>query len=346
MNSNGYKHVGRVILDLSTTSVQDDELSLLQHPECAGIIIFARNYESPAQLQKLITSIRSIRKDLLICVDQEGGRVQRLQDGFLKLPPLRKLGELFDKSPQSGLKSAQALGWLMAAECLSIGIDFSFAPVLDLDYENSEIIGNRAFHSQPDTVIKLAKAYIEGMHKAGMVAIGKHFPGHGFVAADSHTSLPVDNRPFQEIWEKDLRPFTELMKTDLDGIMPAHIIYDQLDKQPAGFSDYWIKDILRTRCQYKGVVFSDDLSMAGAKSVGNPAQRAMAALDAGCDLLLVCNDQNAADEVLDAVTGYERTFASNMVPTLRGETIPDWETLHESQLWTETIKTCRETGLL
>ncbi len=343
-------NTGRVILDLSTTIIQKSEVARLQHPECAGVIIFARNYETPEQLQELVTSIRSIRNELLICVDQEGGRVQRLQNGFLKLPPLRLLGELYDQDPQQSLIAARALGWLMAAECLAIGIDFSFAPVLDLDYGNSEIIGNRAFHSHPDIVIKLATAYITGMHEAGMVAVGKHFPGHGFVAADSHTSLPVDKRSFQEICEQDLKPFSRLMNDnnliELDGVMPAHVIYEKCDKHPAGFSEYWIKDVLRSQCQYKGVIFSDDLNMAGAKFAGNPAQRAIVALDAGCDLLLVCNDQNAAGEVLDAVNGYKRTFAAAMVPKLKRKISPDWCSLHTGKHWNEAIMTCKESGLL
>ncbi len=229
--------------------------------------------------------------------------MQRFREGFLALPPARRFGECYDNDPQSAIRAAEAGGWLMATECLSVGVDFSFAPVLDLDYGDSEVIGDRAFHSDPAVVATLAGAWARGMREAGMAAIGKHFPGHGYVAADSHQTLPEDGRDLATLRRADLRPFETLIREGVEGIMPAHVRYSAIDERPAGFSPFWLQDMLRTTLGFDGVIFSDDLSMAGALSAGCPADRARAAIRAGCDLLLVCNAPEAADEALDWLAG-------------------------------------------
>jgi len=295
---------GPLMLDLEGYELTDDERELAVHPMVGGIILFSRNYRDPAQLEYLTRSIRELRPDILISVDHEGGRVQRFRNGFTRIPPMASLGTLFMKDPEAALELAWDIGWLMASELLAYGLDFTFAPVLDLDYGISDVIGDRAFSGRPDVVTRLADALIEGLHEAGMPAIGKHFPGHGFVAADSHVDLPVDERPFSEIDASCLKPFTALCPL-LDGVMPAHVIYKQVAPEPAGFSPYWLKDILRRQLGFKGVIFSDDLGMAGAAIAGDYAARTHAALSAGCDMVLVCNDRAGALQVLDALEGYE-----------------------------------------
>ncbi len=295
---------GPIMLDLGGLELTSEERELIVHPLVGGIILFTRNYRDPAQLEYLIRSIRELRPEILIAVDHEGGRVQRFRDGFTRIPPMACLGELFLKDPETALELAWDTGWLMASELLAYGLDFTFAPVLDLDYGNSEVIGDRAFSGRPEIVTRLADALIEGLHEAGMPAIGKHFPGHGYVAADSHIDLPVDVRPFSEIDEHCLKPFTALCPL-LDGVMPAHVIYEKVAPEPAGFSPYWLKDILRRQLGFKGVIFSDDLGMAGAAATGDYSARAHAALSAGCDMVLVCNDREGALQVIDALADYE-----------------------------------------
>lgn len=295
---------GPIMLDLEGYELTSDERELIVHPLVGGIILFARNYRDPSQLEYLTRSIRELRPEILIAVDHEGGRVQRFRDGFTRIPPMARLGELFMKDPESALELAWDTGWLMASELLAYGLDFTFAPVLDLDYGNSEVIGDRAFSGRPEIVTRLADALIEGLHEAGMPAIGKHFPGHGYVAADSHVDLPVDVRPFSEIDESCLKPFTALCPL-LDGVMPAHVIYEKVAPEPAGFSPYWLKDILRRQLGFKGVIFSDDLGMAGAAATGDYSARAHAALGAGCDMVLVCNDRDGALQVIDALKDFD-----------------------------------------
>ncbi len=295
---------GPVMLDLEGYELTEEERALLANPLVGGLILFARNYRDPYQLQALTAAIREIRPEILIAVDHEGGRVQRFRDGFTRIPAMAKLGELFMQNPESALELAWDTGWLMASELLAYGLDFTFAPVLDLDYGTSEVIGDRAFSGRPEIVTRLADALIEGLHEAGMPAIGKHFPGHGYVVADSHLDLPVDDRSFQQIDESCLKPFAALAP-QMDGVMPAHVVYEKVDEQPAGFSSYWLKDILRRQLGFKGVIFSDDLGMAGAAIAGNYTDRANAALQAGCDMVLVCNDRKGALEVLGGLEGYD-----------------------------------------
>ncbi|MAC13137.1 MAG: beta-N-acetylhexosaminidase [Alcanivorax sp.] len=298
------------MLDLEGLQVSDVEKDLLSHPGTGGLILFTRNYQDRQQLAELVRQIRAVRPEILIAVDQEGGRVQRFRDGFVRLPPMAALGRRYDQTPQLAMAEASLVGELMASELTELDIDLSFAPVLDLDYGTSTVIGDRSFHGDADAMIALAGAFIDGMSAAGMAATGKHFPGHGHVVADSHLELPVDPRPLAEIEAADLRPFVALAQK-LDGIMPAHVIYSAVENQTAGFSRYWLQTRLREQMGFRGVIFSDDLSMAGAHGVGGYAERARAALAAGCDMVLACNNRTGAEEVLDFLAG---TPFSGQVP--------------------------------
>lgn len=285
---------GTLMLDLAGTWLTPEDRQLLRQPEVGGMILFARNTESPAQVRELVRSIRALRPDMLIAIDQEGGRVQRLRRDVLRLPALGRIAGC-PAAQQEQLAAAAA--WLMATEMLACGIDISFAPVLDLDYGRSQVIGDRSLGGDPQQVSCLGKAYIQGLRQAGMAATGKHFPGHGWAEADSHFDLPVDERSEAAIRESDLQPFAALAPL-LDGIMPAHVVYPAVDSLPAGFSRRWLQDILRAELGFRGVIFSDDLTMAGAHAVGGMAERVDAALASGCDMLLVCNDRAAAEQAL------------------------------------------------
>lgn len=294
---------GPVMADIGGLTLTDEERERLQHPAVGAVILFARNYESPEQLEYLTETIHALREPrLLIAVDQEGGRVQRFRDGFTSLPPARSFGERYDKDRQQGIEDAATAGWLMAVELLQLGIDFSFAPVADIDSGRSSVIGNRAFHSDPEVAGRLAMAFMQGMHKAGMAATAKHFPGHGCVQGDSHHVIPVDDRNFDEIAETDLPPFQTMIDHGVEGIMTAHVIYRQVDEQPPTFSHYWLQDVLRGEMGYQGLIFSDDLSMEGASVAGGPLERAQKAMQAGCDMVLVCNDTEALDQVIEGVS--------------------------------------------
>lgn len=283
---------GSLMLDLQGTWLTAEERQLLRQPQVGAVILFARNIEHPGQVRELCRAMRAVRPDLLIAVDQEGGRVQRLRQGFVRLPAM---GEFAGRDQAAQL--ARECAWVMASEVLAVGIDFSFAPVLDLDYGRSAVIGKRAFGADPQQVVTLAGAFIEGMAQAGMAAVGKHFPGHGWAEADSHVAIPRDERSLQQIRGSDLIPFARLASR-LAGVMPAHVIYPQVDERPGGFSPRWLQDILRGELGYGGLIFSDDLSMAGAQVAGDAAARIEAALAAGCDMGLVCNDRAAAELAL------------------------------------------------
>ena len=298
-----------LILDVAGATLSTADRRRLAHPLTGGVILFARNWENRAQLLELTAAIKAVRDDLLICVDHEGGRVQRFRtDGFTHLPPMRALGELWMKDALKATNAATACGYVLGAELRACGVDFSFTPVLDLDWGESGVIGDRAFHRDPRVVALLAKSLMHGLLQAGMANCGKHFPGHGFVKADSHTEVPVDKRGLKAILADDAAPYPWL-STTLTSVMPAHVIYPKVDSRPAGFSQRWLQDILRRRLRFDGAIFSDDLSMEGARrldgQVVSYTDAAVAALEAGCDLVLLCNqsvgDGRAVDELIDGL---------------------------------------------
>lgn len=294
------KHFGPVILDLMGTVLDAEETEILQHPSVGGIVLFSRNYESPEQIKELCIHVRKARKTpLLIAVDQEGGRVQRFREGFTQLPAMGSLGKHYDTAPNEALQQAYDLGQTMAKELLTVGVDFSFAPVLDLNKSISPVIGDRAFHENPRIVTTLATSVMQGMQKAGMAATGKHFPGHGSINLDSHLTLPIDARDMDTLLKEDLTPFIDLINAGIDAMMPAHIIFSAIDSMPTGFSSYWLKTVLRKQLKFNGVIVSDDLNMEGASFVGDHADRAKAALEAGCDYALICNHRAGAIKALD-----------------------------------------------
>jgi len=292
------------MLDVDGLALTVEERERLRHPSAGGVILFARNFESPSQLRALTSEIRVLRRpELLIAVDHEGGRVQRFQQGFTRIPPMRSLGERWETDAAQGKVLAEAMGYVIAAELRSHGIDFSFAPVLDVDFGSSSVIGDRAFSDKPAAIAALAGAFVAGLTAGGAASVGKHFPGHGYVKADSHVDVPVDERSLAEIDAADLQPYRGLIARGLAGVMPAHVIYPAVDSRPAGFSSVWLKDILRGRLAFDGMIFSDDLSMEGASAAGGPKERALAALEAGCDMVLLCNAPEAAVALLDTLKG-------------------------------------------
>jgi len=294
--------IGALMLDIAGTTLSSEDCELLQTPQVGGVILFGRNIESARQVRDLTDHIRQIRPELLIAVDQEGGRVQRLREGFTRLPAMRQFGLLYAQDAALACQHAENCGWLMATEVLAVGIDLSFAPVLDLDGV-SQVIGDRSFHAEAHIVTALSLAFIRGMKRAGMATTGKHFPGHGSVLADSHVAMPVDHRSYAQIEQTDLQPFLQTLPS-LDALMPAHVIYPEVDTQPAGFSAIWLQQILREQLGFDGVLFSDDLSMQAAHVAGGADARILAALDAGCDMGLVCNQRSAARQALDALQDY------------------------------------------
>ena len=294
---------GVVMLDLSGVQLSAVEKELLRHPSTGGVILFARNFESPRQLLALTKEIRAQRPELLIAVDHEGGRVQRFQEGFTRIPPMRLLGDRWEADAGAARDLAAAIGYVVAVELRTHGVDFSFAPVLDVDFGSSSVIGDRAFSDEATVIAALAAAFVAGLKAGGAAAVGKHFPGHGYVKADSHVDVPVDGRSYAEIEANDLHPYRELIAHGLTGVMPAHVIYPEVDSQPAGYSRVWLQEILRGRLKFDGMIFSDDLSMEGASVAGGPAERALAAIEAGCDMVLLCNAPQAVGGVLEALEG-------------------------------------------
>ena len=327
--------LGPLMLDVEGLELTPLEVKTLDRPGVGGLILFRRNFESVDQVKALVSAIRAVRPDIIIAVDQEGGRVQRCQTGLTRLPALRVLGEAYERDNESALTLASDFGWLMAAEMLSLGVDISFAPVLDLDFGRSAVIGDRSIHRNPEIVIQVASAYIAGMQEAGMAATGKHFPGHGWVEADSHVAIPTDKRAESVIVGDDIKPFAALSQ-QLKGIMPAHVIYHQVDPLPAGLSRYWLQDVLRTQQQFSGVIFSDDLTMEGASMAGSYPERAQAAKEAGCDMVLVCNQFDKALEVLDWVEREEWQPDQQRLMVMRSQCLWDLDELKQMERWCNT----------
>ena len=293
--------LGPVFVDVAGLELTPDDIERLQHPQVGGVVLFARNFAAPLQLIQLTHSIRELRRpSLLIAVDHEGGRVQRFRHGFTSIPAMRELGKLWDRDPAQALAAARGCGFVIGSELQAHGVDITFAPVLDVDYGESSVIGDRALHRDANVIAVLAEALQAGLNAAGMISVGKHFPGHGYVRADSHLEVPVDDRTLAEITAADLVPFQRLAR-QLGGLMPAHVIYPKVDSKPAGFSSVWLQKILREKLGFAGLVFSDDLAMEGASTAGGMMARANAALNAGCDMVLLCNDPRAQDALLEAM---------------------------------------------
>lgn len=330
--------LGPVMLDLRGTVLDAEEREALTHPLVGGVILFSRNYESPEQLAALIAEIHTLRTpSLLVGVDQEGGRVQRFREGFTRLPPAGRFGEIYAHDRRRARQLAEEAGWVMASELRAVGVDFSFAPVLDLDYGVSGVIGDRAFHRQPQVVAELAAAMMHGMQRAGMAAIGKHFPGHGAVEADSHEAIPRDERQLSDILAEDVTPYEPMIANGLAGVMPAHVIYPNVDEQPAGFSSFWLQEILRQRLGFQGIIFSDDLNMEGASVAGDYVARARAALQAGCDMILICNNPEAARGILQGLDYPANPILHSRLARLHGRHPVTPEALHKQPAWRQAV---------
>jgi len=297
--------LGPAVIDVVGPGLTDEDRSRLRHPAAGGVILFSRNYANPEQLSSLTTEIARLREpELLLCVDHEGGRVQRFREGFSAIPPMRTLGKLWDRDRDAARETARAIAYIVGAELAAHGIDFSFAPVLDLDYGSSSVIGDRALHFDPTAVGALGASIVKGFADAGMGAVGKHFPGHGYAAADSHVAVPRDERKMIEIQKKDILPFRMAIEAGLAAVMPAHVIYGQVDPEPAGYSKHWLQEVLRGKLGFQGIIFSDDLSMEGASVAGGVPERARAALAAGCDMVLLCNDPAGQEVLLDSLKDF------------------------------------------
>ena len=325
--------LGPLMVDLEGTSISENEKNLLLKPEVGGVILFTRNFESVEQITALAEEIHKLRTPrLLIAVDHEGGRVQRFHEGFSRIPAAAVYAKVTDNLDRSR-QLAEKAGWLMAVELRACGIDFSFAPVLDLAHGLSGVIGDRAFHSRATTVATLAYAFMHGMNRAGMKAVGKHFPGHGGVVEDSHVAMPVDHRELEVLLHSDIIPFQYMIENRLAAIMPAHVIYDKVDEKPAGYSSFWIENILRQRLGFQGVVFSDDLSMEAACVAGGYGERAEAALKAGCDMVLVCNHVDGAIEAAEYIKGYINPTSQLRLVRMHGEHQISWTQLMQNIDW-------------
>ena len=352
---------GPIVLDVLADELCPEDVERIQHPLTGGVILFGRNFQNRAQLTELTKSIKKIREDVLIAIDHEGGRVQRAKtDGFTHLPAMQRLGNIWSgKQLPSGrytasetammaMNAATAVGYVLASELRACGVDFSFTPVLDLDYDNSQVIGDRSFHQESSIVSMLARSLNHGLLLAGMKNCGKHFPGHGFASADSHVEIPTDGRSLDEILKKDAKPYLDLGLT-LDSVMPAHVIYPAVDKMPAGFSKIWLQDILRRKLGFNGVIFSDDLSMEGASVAGNVVQGAQAALIAGCDAVLICNRPDLADQLLNELKIHEKLFAVSRQRLIRlfpsGSPL-SWKGMQMEQQYAEAKMLLQNYGLI
>jgi beta-N-acetylhexosaminidase len=330
--------LGPLMVDIAGKALAAEDREVLRHPLVGSVILFTRNYGDPEQLAALVREIRALRSpSLLVAVDHEGGRVQRFRAGFSVLPPARRIGLEYDADPKQGTAMAQHLAWLLAAELRAVGIDFSFAPCVDLDFGVSEVIGDRAYHARAEVVAELAIAVMQGMRRAGMAATAKHFPGHGAVVADSHLALPVDRRELADL-EADLLPYRRLIANELPGVMMAHVLYPNIDTVPASFSRRFVTDLLRGELDFRGVVFADDLTMEGASVMGDVVARAEAALEAGCDVLPVCNRRESVLTLLDRLGSRPGPASQMRVLRMRGREAPGREALLASAQWRD----CRQ----
>ncbi|WP_020505371.1 beta-N-acetylhexosaminidase [Lamprocystis purpurea] len=331
--------LGPIMVDLAGPELTAEDRELLRHPAVGGVILFSRNYASPEQLAGLTAAIHALREPrLLIGVDQEGGRVQRFRDGFTRLPAAGRFGALYAADPRRACAACADVAWLMAAELRAAGVDFSFAPVLDLDRGISQVIGDRGFGARVTQVVDLATAWTSGVRQAGMAAVGKHFPGHGGVAADSHTALPIDERDLADLLAADLIPFARLIEHGLEAVMPAHVIYPRVAAEPAGFSAVWLRDLLRGRLGFAGVIFSDDLNMAAADAGGGYVERAQAAARAGCDMLLICNNRPAAVAIVQAFRENHDPAGQLRLLRMHGRGDPEPARLHEAPRWQAGVR--------
>jgi len=290
------------VVDVLGPVLTDEDCERIRHPAAGAVILFARNYANPDQLAAITADIERQREPALpVCVDHEGGRVQRFKEGFTAIPPMRTLGRQWDRDREKGRSLATSIGYIIASELGAHGVDFSFAPVLDLDYGGSSVIGDRALHFDPSAVGALGACLVKGLAQGGVGAVGKHFPGHGYAEADSHVAVPRDERTFKEIARKDIVPYKTVIEAGLAGVMPAHVIYPQVDAEPAGYSKHWLQQVLRGQLGFGGIIFSDDLSMEGAAVAGGPPERARAAIAAGCDMVLLCNNPAGLDALLQSL---------------------------------------------
>ncbi|MEO8314988.1 MAG: beta-N-acetylhexosaminidase [Pseudomonadota bacterium] len=330
--------LGPLMIDVAGKALTPEDRDVLRHPLVGSVILFTRNYDNPEQLAALVNDIRALRSPpLLVAVDHEGGRVQRFRNGFSALPPARRVGLEFDLNQQQGLAMARSIAWLMAAELRALHIDFSFAPCVDLDYGVSEIIGDRAYHANPENVARLALAAMQGMRQAGMAATAKHFPGHGAVVADSHLALPVDRRGLADL-APDLLPYRRLIPNELAAVMMGHVLFPAVDDVPASFSRRWVGEVLRGELDFRGVVFADDLTMEGASVMGGVVARADAALAAGCDVLPVCNRRASVIELVDGLKSQPGPASQMRILRMRGKDAPDRAALLASREYRE----CRD----
>jgi beta-N-acetylhexosaminidase len=337
--------LGPLMIDVEGTALTQEDRELLTHPLVGGLILFTRNFASIEQLEALIREARRVRvPPLLIGVDHEGGRVQRFRKEFTVLPPMRTIGRAYDMDAAAGRQLARQCGWLLAAELRGVGVDISFAPVVDLDYGVSTVIGDRAFHRDPRIVAELAVAFLNGMREAGMHGAAKHFPGHGAVAPDSHVAMPVDRRELADL-DDDLYPYQRLIDNGLAAVMAAHVVFSAVDPLPAGFSRKWLQDELRGRLKFGGAIFSDDLSMAGAGIVGEMPQRVRAALQAGCDMVPICNNRQGVLQVIESLRGSADPVSQIRLARLHGKPAKDRLALRRTEEWQtceRSVKACME----
>lgn len=330
--------LGPVMVDVKGLTLSGEEEAFLHDPLVGGVILFARNYESPEQLKLLTTRIRGLRTpELLVAVDQEGGRVQRFRAGFTPIPAMGAVGAAHALNARHGIQLARALGVVIGAELLAHGVDFSFTPVLDVDFGVSSVIGDRSFSRDPRVIAELAGAVCDGLVESGSVAVGKHFPGHGAVSADSHIAIPVDDREYEAIAALDMAPYESLVLGRIAGVMPAHVIYPRADSQPAGFSRFWLKDVLRKRLGFSGMIFSDDLSMEGATVAGGIVDRGLAALEAGCDMILVCNAPVEARALVAGLRATAPVLDQKRATMMRGRPVSTGLELNKTYLESRAI---------